>query len=122
MNRYTIYCTEEQALKAYKLGAPIEVEVIYESDHDAVRDDKVHISEYLAKTSPFQMYAIIPTAEQIIGWIDEHDVLIQIYHEVDWLFSINHFEGVGRFFTREKATLAAIDAALDYLEKKEDKR
>ena len=52
MDRYTIYCTEEQTKKALELGAPIESEYI----------------ELICKS-----FLIYPTAEQMIGFILDSD-------------------------------------------------
>lgn len=99
---YTIYCTDEQTRKALELGAPIEFQ------EDASHDD--------GKSS------IDPTAEQMVGWLEEQEILIDI--DTEWNKSVlvyvwdcenkslinNVFHG-----SRKEATLAAIDAALEYL-------
>lgn len=99
MKQYTIDCTEEQTKKAIKLNAPIS-------------------------TWGFAREPVIPTAEQMLGWLEEI-MGISTFHinyypvpkkygyliiaidcvlETGWLFN-----------SRKEATLAAIDAALDYL-------
>ena len=124
MENYTIYCTEEQTLKALKLGAPITVT----SNHSDVANKKYYeVYHYESKTTTA---IIIPTAEQMCGWLEEREIFIHI----DYDFSDNKkpykcemclFNGMtnhkGWFVSRQKATLAAIDAALDYLKKKQNK-
>lgn len=95
MNRYTIYCTREQTKKAFELGAPI--------DHWG------HISNLIA-----------PTAEQMIGWLDEKGITIEMAKcEIYWFARAYSDENTnfnkGRFNSRKEAMFAAIDAALDYL-------
>lgn len=99
MEHYSIYCTAEQTKKALILHAPIK---------------------HWGNTSNL----ITPTAEQMIGWLEEQRIFIHI----DYDFSDNDkpykcemclFNGMtnhrGWFISRKEATLDAIDAALDYL-------
>lgn len=106
MEEYTTYCTFEQIKLAYELGAPIEKLPYREWE---ILLDYVRIDDYVYK---------IPTAEQLINWLDTKDVLIQICNKTYWLYSINNVEGVERYKYREFATLVAIDSALDYLKNK----
>lgn len=123
MERYTIYCTEEQVKKALKLGALIEVETILASDYETSRDNKVHVSEHLAKSAPYQEYAIIPTAEQMIGWLEEqyfNEIHVEQNARKTWSYIMydkkdNCIDEQYGYTTRKEATLAAIDVALDYL-------
>lgn len=103
MEKYTIYCTLEQTKKALELGAPIKYE------HDC----------YGVPTSP-----ITPTAEQMIGWLEEQECIksIDVGKSSVWDASVSgHNDGDGYIFcdtclySRKEATLAAIDAALEYL-------
>ena len=55
MNRYTIYCTQEQTKKALELGAPI---IIAQSRHD-LYNNKFCFIDCIEPT------VIIPTAEQM---------------------------------------------------------
>lgn len=110
MNKYTIYCTEEQAKKALELGAPIEATGIYQVPQ------WVEINGATYK---------IPTSEQMIAWSEEQGILFDI--DTEWNKSVlvyvwdcenkslinNVFHG-----SRKEATLAAIDKALEYLENK----
>lgn len=104
MERYTIYCTEEQTKKALELGAPIEKICYALNEH------------WQDKT---------PTAEQMIGWLEEQGITVEMVKcETHWFARTYSDENTnfnkGRFFSRKEATLAAIDAALDYLSKLKD--
>ena len=102
MERYTIYCTAEQTKKAIELGAPIEIR-----------------KKHLCNVGLIEKV----TAEQMISWLEEQEGIkdIAIAQPFHWVFIISddicyHSTGEG-FETRKEATLAAIDAALDYLSK-----
>lgn len=126
MNRYTIYCTEQQTKKALELGAPIEILPNY--------------TEYkgfpLVKCKDGNdRPCIIPTVEQMINWLEEQGVYFEIgymqYFHVEGgkdIFDklaheyririIDKTQLVSKesdFTSRQEDTLAAIDAALDYL-------
>lgn len=100
MKEYTIYCTPGQTKRAFRLGAPIAV--------NAITDEPM----------------LIYTAEQMIGWLEGNGILdIVISRNMSpttfgytvW-FTCNSFEQERhQFDTRQDATLAAIDIALDYL-------
>lgn len=64
MEKYTIYCTEEQTKKAIELGAPIVTikEPLY--NHPTCGRDWVKV-----KVQGNSYSARIPTAEQMIGFI-----------------------------------------------------
>lgn len=104
MNRYTIYCTEEQAKKALELGAPIE--------------------EFCGLCPTAYIDGIvydIPTAEQMIEWLEDKGIYINIWFD-DTIYYVKVKSvdkgrlGLNKFFsTRKEAALAAIDAALEYL-------
>lgn len=101
MKHYTIYCTPEQTKKALELGAPIERDG-YE-DRPYVYIDGAYL---------------IPTTEQMIGWLEGQGIHVDICYESDnrfyYVFDFDDF--VSDFYpTRKEATLAAIDAALGYL-------
>lgn len=128
MNRYTIYCTEEQTRKALELGAPIEANKDYSNGNlpetlcvygDIVKKDAYGIGECTILH--------IPTAEQMLGWLEEQinvrEICIQRYG--NWWYQIYidpyfHLEQQG-FNTRKEATRAAIDAALEYLSNQKSK-
>lgn len=117
MDTYTIYCTPEQVHKALNLGAPIKTCGYYFKQQvgcNTISDTDLHI---------------IPTAEQMIGWLEEQNDIDSIeiakscvISEHDkWQFAIwDKHEGwdSGKhcFNSRKEATLAAIDTALKYLE------
>ena len=72
-------------------------------------------------------YYVIPTAEQMIGWLEEQKTIHSINvigndYNCDWKYGINlnmpdgyDYLGKEGYHSRKEATLAAIDAALGYL-------
>lgn len=117
MEKYTIYCTEEQTKKALELGANL--------DSAYIDDDAPHIIASNPRVEGNNIAYLIPTADQMIGWLEEQGLLISILHGYEtydkWTFDIDGEKYVeyetGEYDTRKEATLAAIDAALDYLSK-----
>lgn len=109
MNRYTIYCTPEQTMKALELGAPIQFASI----------NDIRLGRYIEVESNNEAYGI-PTAEQMIGWIEENKYMtIEVVRTCVGYRYFAYFvvgrEIGGRYDTRSEATIAAIDAALEYL-------
>lgn len=134
MDKYTIYCTEEQTKKALELGAPIEKVGI--SQRDPSRP--VYYTDDPKENWESDAY-YCPTAEQMIRWLEEQGIFIEvspsfnedgthlfIYHigsDIDsWIDSeLKHIAGeLLTYPSRKEATIAAIDAALDYLIKIKD--
>lgn len=114
MNRYKIPCTEEQTRKARELGAPIEVKSI----EDAPK-------EWYGKAyfTGMSTCAKIPTAEEMIGWLEHAKIEIDITKGIEsYVFNLyfgqEYINGLNGYNTRQEATLAAIDAALEYLTNK----
>lgn len=117
MYQYTNYCTEEQTKKALELGAPIYTApyfsvLIYEVRNFFVKDDTCYY---------------FPTTEQMINWLEEQGVVITIsnFHN-EYGYSVSKFENnfdesiayhsaIDSNNSRKEATLAAIDAALEFL-------
>ena len=96
MDKYTIYCTEEQIKKALDLGAPID-------------------NRWIEK-------GLNPTAEQMTGWLDEQGLLIvidkndnyytwEVYRNI-YLIDMSKTKSI---VSRKEAILSAIDVALEYL-------
>lgn len=120
MNKYTIYCTAEQTRKALELGAPIELEIEY-----PVNLDTLERSPYpdIKMGEDGEPILIIPTAEQMIGWLEGQKgiryISIDNYFKYGWNYTIFPWTGKSieqdEFNSREEATLAAIDSALEYL-------
>lgn len=114
MNRYTIYCTSEQTKKALELGAPIDY-CLNQFDID----DSVFIG--YVKNSRARQYAVLPTAEQIIGWLEEQHPIdhIDVYKQATTWNSVVYMSTLERRSkkgtSRQEAILAAIDVALEYL-------
>lgn len=120
MDEFTIYCTEEQTKKARELGAPIEIKTIEEAQKDW---------QGKAFFTGMATCAKLPTAEQMIGWIESF-LTIQLLIEKQMGESGTRYRiwvrdeckpfsdiiEMHNYPTRKEATLAAIDAALEYLE------
>ena len=125
MNKYTIYCTEAQTKKAFELGAPIEESPMI----DIIRNEIGN--RCLRCGSNVCWY---PTAEQMIGWLrKEYNIHIRIDCEGSKNYVVqlqfinsskdidieNHnYKGIighRGYSSAPEATLAAIDAALEYL-------
>lgn len=114
MDSYAIYCTEEQTKKALELGAKIEIQ-------EYCPPGEIEPNWFHDKDKCYH----IPTAEQIVGWLEELTDIMVISINMDifgtWFYCVetehNYFEN-NRFKSRKEATLAAIDATLEYLEKK----
>ena len=113
MNRYTLYCTAEQTKKALELGAPIEKKEIQ------VCDNAKHFFWYDG------FYYNYPTAEQMIGFLEEQASICSIEIDCDtinkvWMYFLytnkeETTEWKSLFPSRKEATLEAIDVALNYL-------
>lgn len=122
MDKYIIYCTEEQTRKALELGAPI-----------TLFSDSGHVTEDTAKkwhmcVLDSKSY-IIPTSEQMIGWLEEQESIkeVSVFSDVtEWNWTFDGYKEDGgyafasrdSYSNRKEATLASINAALDYLNKK----
>ena len=121
MERYTIYCTEEQTKKALKLGAPIE------RGHKGRKYFNIEVPTFFGENHDICYVIFIPTAEQMLEWLEEQKISIDItmaskrtaYYTLSKLTDNGMIFITGRsennYASRKKATLAAIDAALDYL-------
>lgn len=128
MFRYSIFCTEGQTRKAVELGAPIKT--FSQSFADEYRtsimyDKYCSIPPIKREDCEDEIYADIPTAEQMINWLESQGISIDLsthsrgyeWNLWKWFgYNINKIDSNG--FTigpRKDATLAAIDAALEYL-------
>ena len=125
MNKYTIYCTPEQTRKALGIGASLQF--LGYRDCTGWDNEPVHKNSICVNSKFYE----IPTAEQMIGWLEEQGLCIEPYRTAcGYLCTMSkvptgsqiysqEFEGdnkeSGHFTTRAKATLEAIDYALDYL-------
>lgn len=111
MNKYTIYCTSEQTRKALELGAPIEYRRFITSE------------KYIIIIN--NDIRIIPTAEQMIGFLLDNNGITDIVISRKMnphTFGFNVWYGMDgliqeeiQYPTLKEATLAAINAALEYL-------
>lgn len=61
----------------------------------------------------------IPTAEQMIGWLEEQGFYFYIFKDYCWngevQYGNNWYYSIDDVNSRKEATIAAIDAALEYL-------
>lgn len=107
MNKYTIYCTPSQTKKAFNFGASLEI-----------GEGKGTI---LCRLQNYHTYkrCVIPTAEQMLGWLRTKGFKFILSDEIDGNEGNNWWVGInGELITQgcnENKELAAIDAALDYL-------
>lgn len=119
MKKFETYCTEAQTDKAIKLGAPIDKWFYwYQVENDAIKLPNGEL-----------YHATIPTASQMIGWLEAQEEIfeVQVYRAStesktnNWSFAIfvkQDYDVIiapQHYFGRKEATLAAIDAALEYL-------
>lgn len=135
MNSCTIYCTEELTKKALELGAPIE---LYSEEYNnsnrknnglyVVNDiisgsDEEFVLICIIDEKPNRKAYFVPTAEQMISWLED-GLLEEVHVEQDidgmWSYIIygngNELIGISNLYPcMPEATLAAIDAALEYL-------
>ena len=129
MNRYTIYCTEEQTKKAYELGAPIKKTYPYTNVNAIWAEGYIELNHGYVDSSDRATFTLLkaPTTEQMINWMEEQKIYFSINCIGDYMYEawIKDNNNNGNVITdscapsRKEATLAAIDAALDYLSNKE---
>lgn len=126
MDEFTIYCTEEQVKKYLKLGGSIKIKYFDRYTPTCTEQRYlIHIDYY---------WHIIPTAEQMFGWLMKQGVLMRVdpingmnYY---WLLATKElteepdkYSWVTQYVTPgykeipdyNEAVLSAIDAGLDYL-------
>lgn len=124
MNRYEIRCTEEQARKAFKLGAHIMT--FGYGDLGDVEGEILKMNRQTVlsrKDDNSIIVGQIPTAEQMLGWLEEQGILVSILYGYEisnkWAYDLDSEEYIdyksGVYSSREEATNAAINAALEYL-------
>lgn len=116
MEQYTVYCSDEQTKRAYKLGAPIE---LFKPNVSIGNLPKLRTKE-----GDERVY-VRPTAEQMIGWLIKEmklaisfDYSIQNDNKPVWFYLIDNVAYSNTFSEPKEAILDAIDTALNYLEKK----
>lgn len=113
MKKYDIYCTIEQTQKAYDLCAPIDVLTAY-AEFDGFPT--------IWCTDGFPRPCILPTNEEMCGWMyDNYNLMVSV-NEADngkFYYVLKH-NGVevcewNSFDNKNDATKASIDAALEYI-------
>lgn len=116
MKKFTIYCTEGQTKKALELGALLDIFF----DSEVLPETAKEYNLYVYKHKTYD----IPTAEQMIGWLEEQEGIYDIHllrtADGEWKYDVttkcvSNNPMYGRCRSRKEAMLAAIDAALDYL-------
>lgn len=115
MNKYTIYCTEEQTRKAFELGAPLE-----EAKSLIDAQDRKHLMLENNRGGFYLPY--IPTTAQMIGWLEEQGVLVDVEMRTGIAYVYDRKNKVHvktiTIHSRKEGTFVAIDTALEYLENK----
>jgi len=137
MRQYNNYCTNEQTKRAKRLGAPIESYEIecfqYKVDGELGTLDEwiKHLNlNDVCFDADYENNKFIkynnPIAPQIIGWLRDKGLIL--YVDYYGMYESHVYDkgcimiSSKRYFDSfEEAELAAIDAALDYLEKGETK-
>ena len=136
MNKYTIYCTTEQTRKAHVLGAPIDIFGVEDITRDLVRmatdegqldEVEKELNDYNHATIIGELAYCIPTAEQMLGWLEEQGITFEVimanmkiaYYTLWRIDNKGAHPIIGRsdndYHSRKEATIAAFDAALYYL-------
>lgn len=132
MNEYTIYCTDEQTKKALELGAPINTfgyGDLGDAEDKILKLNKQCVIE--RDNDNGIIVSFLPTAEQMISWLETHECFKSITflntalenEQNAWLGFVNFTDNdkypiaVEPYSSRPEATLAVIDAALEYLTK-----
>lgn len=114
MNRYTLYCSEAQTKKAFELGAPIELLPNY--------TEYKGLSFIKCQDGNERPY-IPPTAEQMIGWLEEQNLMFNITANIFDEYKVivvkaSSYETIANIkwhHNRKNAIIDGIDAALEYL-------
>lgn len=122
MNRYEIRCTPEQTRKALELGAPIEFEMEWPFNSDTFERSPYPEIKMDKDGEPS---LINPTAEQMLGFFRSKNIHIVIQKDIidNWSaygheispIEFTVFDRLTGYKSYEEATIAAIDAALEYL-------
>lgn len=118
-----------------ELGAPIRNFITKEESKKLVDTAKSEnrIEEYENELIKYHntiigdMVYCIPTAKQMIGWLENvipvsedlaiKQIIVESYFDGRWNYFIGLKESEEYYPSRKEATLAAIDAALEYLTK-----
>lgn len=136
MNRYTIYCTEEQTRKALKLGAPINIyseeytnrgkldndiyiinDIVFSNNEAICRNEDGYLVCIVGE-EPNRTAYYVPTAEEMIGWLRSKGIQFHFDDETGY-YHIGHanddLTSLRMYGYSNKKELDAIDAALEYL-------
>jgi len=129
MNRYTIYCTQKQTERAKKLGAPIDqvTESLGKPFHDRIPTAEQMC--YWTEDS-FCLYIVTYIERRRVkdsngNWTDlfrwtfrvrNKSKINHLFGHPEYVAGLDENDNPYWYDEREDAVLAAIDAALDYLE------
>lgn len=117
MEEYEIRCTQEQTRKALELGVPIE----YIDANTIFGKPKPKHSFYVEVPYKYYRYYLLPTAQQMIGFLRSKGFRFKIDELSDTIVAYRVTFGCwfenGQSSNPKGATLAVIDAALEYLSK-----
>lgn len=128
MSDYTLFCTEEQVKKALKLRAPISEAMsrynsllVYKRIEQGKETKEYYNNQGIAICGT-RTYKI-PTAEQMLGWLNEQGVQITTHVNVldEWKTIVCVKSSAQPIAysewrkSRKVAIIVAIDAALEYL-------
>lgn len=120
--------------KAYELGAPIKKTYPYTNVNAIWAEGYIELNHGYVDSSDRATFTLlkVPTAEQVIEWLlHEHDIICDVcprngcFGTTWFAFRFTEFRSKRKKYesdakdygSRKEATLAAIDAALDYLSK-----
>lgn len=118
MQDYTVYCTEEHTRRAYALGAPLETS-------DRLCGWTQHSIIIMEHNDP--VFVRIPTTQQMIGWLREKSIIILPFWKTGIQYAIfvicnmgndiDYIDETEMPYKEQQAELAAIDVAMNYIEK-----
>lgn len=119
MNKYTTYCTEAQTKKALKLGAPIFTfsESFADDCRTSIYDKYCSIPPIKEEDYEDEIYADIPTAEQMIGFLRSKGIKFY-FNDLTALWQVVYDKNIIGQGCSDNKELKAIDAALEYLTNK----
>lgn len=133
MTEYNLYCTPEQTRKGLELGAPIKIFGNEYMTRDLVKrakeEGQIEVIEKEMNrvdhaTVIGDLIFCIPTAEQIMQWLESKGIKISIMYGYDecgrWSYDIDgemymDLQPIGTYTSRKEATNAAIEETLNYL-------
>lgn len=122
MEDYELRCTAKQTRRAWKLGAPITIVKSKRTKETIFADDVIEFD------NDTFTYVVSPTTQRMIGWLREKGFLFKFEEEPNGINIVeirkklnnSSYRVICVVKTDKSAELAAIDAALDCLEKEKE--